>query len=811
MNKKHIILLALIIGAGSLNAQSLRRFKTKATEAFVAKDYSRALEYYQMIINEAEDETAENYYNAAEAAREFRIYGEAEKYYRQVLSDSAAAATYQLTNYHLGSVLKNQGRYEEAKYYYQHFLDKNVAFVSESFTAKAQKEISDCDWAMTLQESGETVIQMDSTVNTPNSEFSPILLGNDLYFSSVRYKTDANHNPKAPLTRIYVSKDSQLGQQIDEDFNEDLMHSADATFNQDASRVYYTICSSINAVEVRCKIYYREKNGDKWGNRVALSNTINQEGFTATQPNIGFDKSTGKEVLFFVSDRPVDANDTQKDLNIWCSFREGDYFGQPAYIANVNTNEDDVTPFFDTESQTLYFSSNGRQNMGGFDIYAANRYGDGWEAVNHLGTPINSSYDDLYYSLNSEGTVAYLSSNRKGATCDDENGLCGCNDIFEVAQIKIKVLTFNAITKEPLFGTTVTLEELKTQTSRPQSKPDDYKYDYSGRFNLEYKVDATLEGWVFDDSLFNTMNVQGGSVIEIPLYLTPAVELDALTFNKITGKPLAGVKVELYEVENDLYEEYDSLTAQEDRLSVQYNYGLNFGKKYMVVGSKDGYSRDTFYVTTQGIPVVPTKLLDKLYLCKTPPGPDLVKLYFYNDEPDRRTRKTTTNWSYTRALDSYLSLRQDFTVAFAYDPEELSKIEKFFEEDVKGGYRDLEEFTRLLKNSYLDQMNEGDTLVVIIKGYASPRANSDYNKNLTKRRIKSIENYFNTHELLPKYAGRILVEEEANGEEKAPSGIIDDIADRKNSIFSVAASRERRVEIVRILVAPDSCTAGQKR
>ena len=64
---------------------------------------------------------------------------------------------------------------------------------------------------------------------------------------------------------------------------------------------------------------------------------------------------------------------------------------------------------------------------------------------------------------------------------------------------------------------------------------------------------------------------------------------------------------------------------------------------------------------------------------------------------------------------------------------------------------------------------------------------------------------------MPKYAGRILVEEEANGEEKAPSGIIDDIADRKNSIFSVAASRERRVEIVRILVAPDSCTAGQKR
>ncbi|MFT5385477.1 MAG: hypothetical protein ACI81W_002885, partial [Saprospiraceae bacterium] len=686
MNKKYIMLLALIIGVGSLNAQSLRRFKSKATEAFIAKDYSRALEYYQMIINDAEDETAENYYNAAEAAREFRVYEEAEKYYRQVLSDSAAAATYQLSNYHLGTVLKSQGRYDEAKRYYQRFLDENAALKRDTLTAKAQKEISDCEWAMTLPETGETVIQMDSTINTPNSEFSPIILGNDLYFSSVRYKTDVEHNPTAPLTRIFVSKDSQLGQQISDDFNEELMHSAHATFNQDASRVYYTICSSTNALEVKCKIYYREKNGDKWGSRVVLSNSINQEGYTATQPNVGFDKSTGKEVLFFVSDRPVDANDKEKDLNIWCSFREGDYFGQPAYIANVNTDEDDVTPFFDSNSQTLYFSSNGRQNMGGFDIYASNRNGDGWESVNHMGTPLNSSYDDLYYSLNAEGSKAYLSSNRKGATCDDENGLCGCNDIFEVPLIKIKVLTYNKLTcdenKEncdPLLGTTITFKELKSQKPQLQPKSDNNEYDYSGKFNLEYQVDAKLDLWIFDDSLFNTMNVQGGSVIEIPLYLTPAVELDALTFNKITNEPLAGVKVELYEVENDLYAEYDSLTAQEDRQSIQYNYGLSFGKKYMVVGSKDGYSRDTFFVTTQDIPVIPTKLLDKLYLCKVPPGPELVKLYFYNDEPDRRTRKTTTDWSYAKALDSYLNERQDFTVAFAYDPDELSKIEKFFE------------------------------------------------------------------------------------------------------------------------------------
>lgn len=806
MNKKYLLLLALIIGASSLDAQSLRRFKTKATEAYEAKDYSRALEYYQMIINDAEDETVDNYYHAAEAAREFRIYGEAEKYYRHVLLDTAATS-YPLTHFHLGTVLKSQGRYDESIRHYQIFLDQNAKAVSESYASKAVKEISDCEWASTLIESEVTVTQLDSTVNTPNSEFSPIFFGEELYFSSVRYKTDDEHQPTAPLTRIYVSKIGEASQQISADFNEDLMHSAHATFNKDATRVFYTICSSVNARDVKCKIFYREKSGDNWGKRVALSNGINQEDFTATQPNVGIDKSTGKEILFFVSDRPVDSLDQKNDLNIWYSLKEDDYFGEPMFMEDVNTDEDDVTPFFDTETQTLYFSSNGRQNMGGFDIYSINRYNNAWESVNHMGAPLNSSYDDLYYSLNPEGSKAYISSNRKGAICDDENGLCGCNDIFEIPQIKIKVMTFNAITKEPLFGTLVNLQELESQVSKLQTKNDDHQYNYSGKFNLEYKVDANLEGWIYDDSLFNTMNVQGGSVIEIPLYLTPAVDLDALTFNEVTGAPLSGVKVELFEVKNELYAEYDALTSQQDKNSVKYNYDLNFMKSYMVVGSKLGYSRDTFYVNTMGIPVVPTHLFDSLFLCKAPPGPDLVSLYFYNDEPNRSTRKPVTDWSYTRALESYLSLRQDFTVAFAYDPDELAKIEKFFEIDVKGGFEELENFTKLLKDQYLDQMDSGDTLKVIIKGYASPRAKSDYNLLLTKRRIMSIQNYFNNHGLLPEYAGRIIVEEEANGEDKAPSGIVDDIADRKNSIFSVAASKERRVEIVRVLVAPDACTS----
>jgi tetratricopeptide (TPR) repeat protein len=860
MNKKYIILLALIIGVGSLHAQSLRRFKSKATEAFIAKDYSRALEYYQMIINDAEDETAENYYNAAEAAREFRVYGEAEKYYRHVLSDTSASSTYQLTNFHMGTVLKSQGRYDEAKRYYQMFIDTNASFVGESFTTKAQKEINDCEWAMTLTESGGEITQLDSTINTPNSEFSPILLGNDLYFSSVRYKTDNEHNPTAPLTRIFVSKDSQLGQQVSEDFNEDLMHSAHATFNQDASRIYYTICSSTNALDVKCKIYYREKNDDKWGARVALSDSINQEEYTATQPNLGFDKSTGKEILFFVSDRPVDANDTEKDLNIWCSFREGDSFGAPAYIANVNTAEDDVTPFFDSKSQTLYFSSNGRQNMGGFDIYAISRYGDGWESINHMGVPINSSYDDLYYSLNSEGTKAYLSSNREGATCDDENGLCGCNDIFEVPRkIDIKVLTYCALDGEPLMGTTVSFDDLTSSSSQDLKTNDNSnEYKYTGEFGFNYSTKAVKDGFVPGSLDFTTHSSDDwdGSTKEIKLYLTPEANLNVAIYDQSNeGNPIKGANIELVWVrvpakpeERELFEEETSLGSQKDASKVDYNFdlvemkkkidSLEMSDKTEKVGylrikvSKFGYSpvvSDHITFTKDDIQCKPISLNEKLKICKALPEP--TKLYFFNDEPtlgsykesykerrkepySKRRTNPNTAWSYEDAYKSLTSteIRADFDLYLsgAKHSTEVSKNGIFYKE-VEEGMEMLDSITNLLltDTAYLGNKE----VRIIVRGFASPRAKSDYNTYLTCRRIMSIENYFREKGLLDAYPGQIVFLPDSNGEEESDPFVADEKLGPIESIYYTNASRERRVEIEWILTGPDACPKeeGKKR
>lgn len=808
MNKLYLLLLAFVFCIGTtVQGQSLKRFKAKAVEASNAKDFSRALEYYQLIINEADDKSIETYYHAAESARNFRIYNMAEEYYREVIrQDSTETIRFHLAHYYLGVVLKNQSDYIAAKNAFQTFIDKHASFARESFKVKAEKEIQDCIWADGLKKDATRIDHLDTTVNTPSSEFSPLLLDNQLYYSSVRFLTTNEYEPKA-FTRGFISEDNKQGQAIPNDFDEDLKHTANLTFNEAGDEVYYTLCTSVNASEARCEIYQRKKENEKWGKRQALPSPINLANFTNTHPNIGFDEFTDRVILFFVSDRPTDVNDNNRDLNIWFSFREADgQFGAPVCTSAFNSSESDVTPFFHSATQTLYFSSNGRQNVGGFDIYSIKRVEGDWGKAEHQGIPLNSSYDDLYYTKNPEGTYAHFSSNRPGSLCSEDNKLCVSNDIYAVPKIGLRVLTFNKITGEPLFGTEVALKDTKVSDASSQSKEESHLYTFPVGFDREYSVDGTKSGYIPDAQSFNTNNAKPGEVKEIKLYLTPAVQLDALTFHKVTGEPLSGCKVELFEVKDDLLSEDELLASKEELTSVQYNYGLNFKKKYMVVGSKPLYSRDTFYVTTVGIPVIPTSLMDSLFLCKTPPGPDLISLYFYNDEPDRRTRRSSTTTTYSEAYESYLSLRQEFTVAFAYDPEELGKIERFFEEDVKGGYDNLESFSLLL-NEYFQTMETGDTLKVIIRGFASPRAKNDYNYNLTQRRINSLRNYFAVchNGLLKPYLDQLVLVEDPRGEDSAPDGIQDDISDRKNSIYSVVASKERRVDILRIVLSKDAC------
>jgi len=179
-------------------------------------------------------------------------------------------------------------------------------------------------------------------------------------------------------------------------------------------------------------------------------------------------------------------------------------------------------------------------------------------------------------------------------------------------------------------------------------------------------------------------------------------------------------------------------------------------------------------------------------------------LYFNNDAPDRRTMALTTKKTYNKSYDSYYGLKEDFMSRFIEGLDEDEKIvpsqrmNDFFEYFLKGGKEKFDDFMHTL----LTVLNQGHTLEIRLKGFASPRAGSKYNLALGQRRISSVKNqiYAYKNGALKPFIndGKLIITEISFGETLAPENVSDAIHDLRNSVYGLDASKQRKVEIIRV-------------
>ncbi len=183
-----------------------------------------------------------------------------------------------------------------------------------------------------------------------------------------------------------------------------------------------------------------------------------------------------------------------------------------------------------------------------------------------------------------------------------------------------------------------------------------------------------------------------------------------------------------------------------------------------------------------------------------------VTLYFHNDIPNPRSWDTTTTVNYISSYHEYTAMIEKYQKEYAHglygekaDDARLD-IESFFIEYVDKGVEDLQLFRDLL----LKELDRGAKINVTVKGFASPLAKTDYNVNLTKRRIASLINYLREYDggVFVKYidntasnGGRVVFSQVPFGEYTANQLTSDNPNDVKNSVYSRAAAIERKIEI----------------
>jgi outer membrane protein OmpA-like peptidoglycan-associated protein/tetratricopeptide (TPR) repeat protein len=120
-------------------------------------------------------------------------------------------------------------------------------------------------------------------------------------------------------------------------------------------------------------------------------------------------KSNDKSVAFFSSNRYEGAGGF--DIFMSQNNKKGQW-ERPRNVSEVNTEGDEYGVVLHPAGNTLYFSSNGYQTMGGYDIFKSEYDGKHWSKPENLGYPINSTADDIVYSISDDGNRLYFSSNR---------------------------------------------------------------------------------------------------------------------------------------------------------------------------------------------------------------------------------------------------------------------------------------------------------------------------------------------------------------------------------------------------------------
>lgn len=797
--RRIVYILFLLALYTSSYAQTKRAYLKAAEKAVLENNTYKALTYFNEAL-EFDTDNPELIYKSAVQAFKFRAYDMAKERFA-TLVDSLKSTEYADAEYYYGSVLITQGEYEKGKFHLKSFLSKSSDTGLLSNEAKVNKEkarwmIENID----LKDKSARITLMDG-VNTPNSEFGAVKIGDKTYFTSMDHKEDVEKgNIPRNISKIHI-KDADSTYVAPGSINDGNSSKAYTTYSKDGSRWYYTECNYTNGDSVRCKIYYRilDENGN-YNDKILAPSSINMEGFTATTPHIVVD-GTGKERLFFASDRPGGNG----KLDIYYSvINSTGQFSEPINMSEINTAGDDLSPFYHLESNTLYFGSDGHVGMGGFDIYAYEM--GSTDTPEALLAPVNSSYDDLHYYLSPDKKEALFSSNRNTSQLLDNVTKACCFDIYEVEYddviIDLDVMTFDSLTRRELMGATVYLIDKKTgDTLDVVTVDDSHHHVFQLKKGMDYTILATREHYEDYRMDLSTKGITESIELKEELYMyCTAMQVDLFTFDNKTKEELIGTDVIVRNLSDPNAEDlvFKNMTGND------YHFYLPLGSRYEVEVSKFGYvtKKEIIDLTTE---TTPSLIKKDVYL-------DVFEIedykntavFFENDYPNPRTRSSETSEIYGNHYNEYISNKSDYIRKVMKNKRiqdkqaAIESVNRFFTTEVEEGYETFQKFNRAL----LRELEKGRRLEVVLKGYASPVADSKYNATLSERRVNSVKNEMLRYKqgIFRNYLGKgyLKITDISYGDTKAPADVSDNPRDIQESVYSIKAARERRVEIIRV-------------
>lgn len=424
MNFFHSCLILVLVFLSCINLSGQSKLLAEADKHFDLEQFSLAAQYYQELAD-LDALSPKQYFRLAECYRRSFQYEDAEMYYLKTYN--AEPRLHAEAFYYYALMLKLNGRFQESLAAFEQFIslyerDQNLGELVEQ--ARIEKEGSEI--ASELNFMAGKIFTFDKPVNSTFNDYAPARLdSNHLMITSGRLTS--NRKPiderfgEGFSDNYFFTRANGLWKDESKNFVSALntpYNDGSGSFNRERDKYYYTICGLERS---HCRIFVSMLKGGKWTEGVPLNNNINLSTYDSKQPSI----SPGGDTLFFVSDRKGGHGKN----DIWMSIdANDDDWGPPLNLGRkVNTKYNEISPCITSLPNVLFFASEGHKGYGGFDIYMAKRLSQGDTMLYNVDAPFNSNHDDCFANVNED--EVYWASNRKG-------GLGG----FDIYAAKIKSL-----------------------------------------------------------------------------------------------------------------------------------------------------------------------------------------------------------------------------------------------------------------------------------------------------------------------------------------------------------------------------------
>ena len=827
---------------------SVSKLMKKANESFGKKNYYAAMKYYSFVLK-PEPLNVEALKGYGESAFAISSLDSAESAFQRMVDHGVSPSPKDyFPIMRLADVKFRKGQYSQAEILYNNIVTlPQTPPVTDSVKRKAAAQLELCLWAQGAGIDNPYIINGDTSflldtayVNTRElySEYVATIQEGQLYFSAYRFDFKKDKaNPKRNTVKILKAEDARkkLGPSdvmsvSETDFNDlKRQHTAHLTFSESGNTAFFALGDYVgDSAHIRFDLYRRTKlPGGNWSLPAEKLNAINSTRYTTTEPSFGILPGDSTGILFFVSDRPGGKG----GRDIWYSRFVGDSLTPALPLAEINTPGDDVTPFYHTPSGTLFFSTDSLPTLGGFDTYKTRPITGGhWKKPEHMGTPINSSANDVFFVLDKDSQRGFFSSNRIGGTNYSEEGCC--YDIYSVDFVtRYRAIALHDITHKSLPLTRISLFEVgRNGQFIPIASPVPVltsSYVFSLKLNQKYALIGDKEGFISDTVYRKAPSELWTSEIVDTLYLRPLIKLIASVYDADTKEPILGATTTFFDLgyKNKLgsYVGNDG-PGKTDILPKTTNtkiYNIDFEHNYQVLAAMEGYVAETSkadsseVVSTIGLVDGDTIEVD-LFLHR----PSVLEqylpitLFFDNDYPKKdHPDQDTILLDYQKTFVGYIRKQDEFKEMFTNvlsgqkKLDELDSIGYFFEKEVRMNWDSFFSFS-----DKIDLMlQNGDTIILTLKGYASPLSNPGYNFHLTNRRIASVYNHFMIFDggIFTKYREvggnrQLRFLRVPNGDATAPPNMNKDPKNRRLSVYDYKVSRERRVQIVGAKVSKGS-------